>query len=361
MPTAMSMKNNNELSDLIKKIKTKYDLLEKLPVSIKFYEAYSEYRILAEKINHIVEIEKSTKNENLARSPITDNFFGYVNFKVMPILFLLQKEKKALFKKLPANSNEWFVNIQYHFSKLAKMEGDKRFHWWFMETQKVFNDFLDQIETTKTGNKIFVQTNIMNVMHELLDFIKLREVQKNLDLSCLEEIRQNDIHWLVAQYKKLNSSTEKSFSISLSNKGSLGILSLYSEGGNKEDMMQPVYIFQSKLLDVPEAGINLLPSEVVESITLDSITHKLKNTFGKESPKINGQSLKLLKCFFTGNHQTYQCTKALVLEVMRSENKHSGARRQLLSLLRGVADIESIMKKDNKKMVDFYKLVSVKN
>lgn len=84
----------------------------------------------------------------------------------------------------------------------------------------------------------------------------------------------------------------------------------------------------------------------------------LSNSSGKSTSKIEGQAWRLLQCFDT---KTYMCKKMTVIKTMGSENKHSGARKQLLTLLQGVADIVSVPNKDNKKKVDFYKLIEIRD
>ena len=245
------MKNEKKLPDLLGKIKSQYELLQKIPLSPKFYETYGAYRNLAEEINNISKIESIEKN-NQPTDGLFDSFFGYVTFRVLPIISLLQEQKKILFKKLPENSDEWFKNLQFHFLKLAKMEGDTRFRAWFEKTDKLLNDFLDQIETTEKGNKLFLETHIMNVMHELIDLVQARKTRKELQTSSLDAIRENDIHTLVTHFEKLrdNKKSESRFTPSLRDKGDVGIMNIYTEHSKtKDEMMTPVHIFQSKLPD----------------------------------------------------------------------------------------------------------------
>lgn len=83
----------------------------------------------------------------------------------------------------------------------------------------------------------------------------------------------------------------------------------------------------------------------------------LSNSLGEKTPKISGQPLKLLKCFL--KNESNKRKKVEVIKEMGGEHKHSGARNQLRSLLHGVADIESIPNKEDKRRVDFYHLIGV--
>ncbi len=244
------MKNNNQLSDLLKKIKVQYELLEKIPIGVKFYEAYSEYYDTAFELNTILKLEDLDTVKAKTGETFFESYFGYITFKVVPLISLLQEQKKLIFKKLPDNDDKWFINLQYHFSKLATMEGDRDFGLWFGRTEVLLNNFLDKIETTEKGNKFFIETNIMNVMHEIMDYLKVKKLQNEVETPCLEQIKEKDIHRLITLYKKLpkDKKEDKIFDLSLKNKGELGLMSIYAEQTDtKEQLMLPIHIYQSKV------------------------------------------------------------------------------------------------------------------
>lgn len=79
-----------------------------------------------------------------------------------------------------------------------------------------------------------------------------------------------------------------------------------------------------------------------------------------ESLEIYGRSLQLLKCFLA--NKTLTVKRKTVLLKMNGEDQHTGARKQLLSLLSGVADIESVHGNNkNKRIVTEYRLVATEN
>ncbi len=261
----MYMKNDTPIAVLLKKIKAQYELLEKIPLTPKFYEAYSEYRNLADAIEDICKIDSAAKTDLVYEVGRFDSFFGYITYKVIPLIFFMQENKKILFKKLPENEDKWFLNLEIHFAKLAKLQGDTRMWAWFAKTEKVLNDFLDQIETTEKGNKLFLGTNIMNVMHEILRLDKAHAARDELRTTPLQAIHGHDVHSLVLQLKKMDADKEVKPSPSLRSHGEIGIMSAYSnEGMTKETMMMPVHIFQSKLPDAAE-----VQSEVLTELDFD--------------------------------------------------------------------------------------------
>lgn len=241
---------------LLDKIKNQFELLEKLPLGVKFYEEYHKYNEYAQEINKVFKIEKEENIESNDDNTILDSFLGYMTFKVIPIIFILEKDKNSLFEKLPKEDEKIFNDLKFHFGKLAKKEGDRDFEYWFTHTDKLFNDFLDNIKTTKKGNDFFIQTNIMNVMHELLDLLEKQKINKELKTSTIKTIDKNDIHKLVLMYKdylKKNGEekTKKEFSFSLRDKNELNILTIYQEENKtKEELMSPVYIFQTQIKNI---------------------------------------------------------------------------------------------------------------
>ncbi|MFA5778434.1 MAG: hypothetical protein WC870_03050 [Candidatus Paceibacterota bacterium] len=82
---------------------------------------------------------------------------------------------------------------------------------------------------------------------------------------------------------------------------------------------------------------------------------QLCNSNGKKSQIIKLGPLRLLKCFLK-KKETLKCKKDEIIRTMGGQDQYSGARRQLLSLINEVADIDSIHSKDNKKIVEYYQL-----
>ncbi len=268
--------------ELLDKIKNQFELLEKLPLGVKFYEEYHKYNEYAQEINKIFKIEKEDDNKSGDDSTIFNSFFGYITFKVIPIICLLEENTSVLFEKLPKGSEKIFNDLKFHFGKLSKKEGDRDFEYWFTHTDKLFNDFLDNIKTTQKGNDLFIETNIMNVMHELLDLLEKQKINKELKTSTIKTIDKNDIHKLVLMYKdylKKNGEekTEKEFSFSLRDKNELNILTIYQEENKtKEELMSPIYIFQKYIKDIEVSAKNN-EEEKKEYRVSNFFTH-IKNT-----------------------------------------------------------------------------------
>lgn len=108
----------------------------------------------------------------------------------------------------------------------------------------------------------------------------------------------------------------------------------------------------NELKNLKESGLeNIKPS----NLYFNEKTKQLYNNRGQKSQIIKGSPLVLLKCFLK-NKKTLKCKRIDVITKMRGEDQHSGARRQLLSLIRNVADIESIKSKYNKREVEYYQL-----
>lgn len=91
------------------------------------------------------------------------------------------------------------------------------------------------------------------------------------------------------------------------------------------------------------------------NLFFDEKNKQLCNSNGKKSQEIKGGPLRLLKCFLK-NKETLKCKKVEILKTMGGQDQYGGARRQLLSLISGVADIDSIRSKNNKKTVEYYQL-----
>lgn len=259
----MYMSSNEKLAELIRKAIIQTELLDKVPFGPTFYVEYSKYRELADHINKISKIESIDKNNQInLREGLFESFFGFITFRIVPTISLLEKYKKSIFNKLPENDTEYFDSLKGHFLKLAKKYGDRDFDFWLTETQKVFYDFLDQVETTDKGKEIFKKTSIMSVFEELSHLIKLNDMKKELETSSLRSIHENDIHSLVTKYKELikNDDNEVS-SLSLKYKGEIDLFNIYLDNGKtKEDLMTPVYLFQSKILSLE--GLNTKNSKV---------------------------------------------------------------------------------------------------
>lgn len=90
-------------------------------------------------------------------------------------------------------------------------------------------------------------------------------------------------------------------------------------------------------------------------IFFDEKNKQLCNSNDKKSQTIKGGPLRLLKCFLK-NNETLKCKKDEILKTMGGQDQYSGARKQLLSLINGVAEIDSIHHKDSKKTVEYYQL-----
>ncbi|MEI8223786.1 MAG: hypothetical protein WCG20_01545 [bacterium] len=115
-----------------------------------------------------------------------------------------------------------------------------------------------------------------------------------------------------------------------------------------------------KLLEKKNSGNISSGKPKLKNLYFDPKSGILSNSYGKSTQKISGAPRKLLECFFEGG-KDLTCKKERVIERMGGEYQHTGARKQLLSLIRGVADIDSIKDRDDKRNVDLYDLIEVKN
>jgi len=109
-----------------------------------------------------------------------------------------------------------------------------------------------------------------------------------------------------------------------------------------------------------EEQVKIPKNKKIIKLHFDKKNKKLCNSVGGKSQKITGSSLRLLECFLK-YPKTFKCKKEEVIKKMKGENQHSGARRQLLSLLGGIADINSIPYKEDKKSVEYYQLIAIEN
>lgn len=64
-----------------------YELLHKLPLDLDFYEKYHEYKLLAIEIESLMNVDKKTITDNSYKSFMYDTLYGYVHFKITPILY----------------------------------------------------------------------------------------------------------------------------------------------------------------------------------------------------------------------------------------------------------------------------------
>jgi hypothetical protein len=115
---------------LISKINTIYDVLLKIPLGLDFYEKYHEYKILALKLEAVFKIDKKPvldDKQDHSESFMRDSLYGYVHFKLFPLLSLIEKNKDVLFTKFP--DYNLFTEVKYNFLKLGKMEDDERYQY----------------------------------------------------------------------------------------------------------------------------------------------------------------------------------------------------------------------------------------
>jgi len=173
-----------------------------------------------------------------------DTLYGYVHFKIFPMLNLLEKNKEKLFTKFP--DENVFNQVKYHFLKLGKMEDDKRYEYWLSKTDRVFNNFLDRIKTTKKGSDLFIETNIMNAIHEINDLCIHIKKDKNSKKPYLDRMNENDTYGLLKEIDKLGANKETKVTLSLRDKGKTDYIGFYDRNKlTKEEMLEPAHLFQS--------------------------------------------------------------------------------------------------------------------
>ncbi len=271
---------------LISKIEVVYDLLQKLPLDLDFYEKYHEYKLLAIEIENLTKIDKKTSTDgkdNSFESFMVNSLYGYVHFKLFPLLNFIEEKKDILFIEFP--DENLFKEIKYNFLKLGKMEGDERYGYWLAKTENNFNDFLDSIKTTKKGNDFFIKTNIMNAIQEIDTLYKHREKDKKIKKSYIERIDDNDTYGLVKQIKELEPDKKPKFTISLRNKGETDYIGLYDRNNlTKEEILEPVLLFQGLVSTNFKNGEQIFDEE--------NIIY-----FNNETSKIicNGKEIKIMK------------------------------------------------------------------
>ncbi len=256
---------------LISKIGLVYELLHKIPLDVDFYEKYHEYKLLAVEIESLMNIDKERSAEdNSIESFMSDTLYGYVHFKIFPLLNFIEKNKETLFLEFPEDA--LFKEVTYNFLKLGKMEGDERYDYWLSKTDDTFNVFLDNIKTTEKGNNFFVKTNIMNSVPEIDVLYKHIQKDKKSQKSYLERIDENDTYGLIEKIKELEVDETLDFSISLTNRGKTDYIGFYDRNElTKEEMLEPVNLFQNliKLNDIEQA------TEKEDSVLFDSESSKL--------------------------------------------------------------------------------------
>ncbi|MEX2409992.1 MAG: hypothetical protein WD607_01245 [Candidatus Paceibacterota bacterium] len=271
---------------LILKINSVYNILNKIPLSLDFYEKYHEYKILALKIEKLLEIDKKSivdEKQDSIKSFMLDTLYGYTHFKIFPLLNFIEENKGTLFTKFP--DENVFNQVKYHFLKLGKTEGDERYEYWLSKTNEIFNNFLENIKTTKKGNDLFIKTNIMNAIPEINDLYTHIKKDNNSKKSYLERIDENDTFGLIIKIKELEMDKKMNFTISLRDKGKTDYIGFYDKNKlTKEEMLEPIHIFQS-----------LIDSSLKDK---DKIIEQQKIvSFDSESSKIlcNGKEVKITK------------------------------------------------------------------
>lgn len=271
---------------LISKIEVVYDLLQKLPLDLDFYEKYHEYKLLAIEIENLTKIDKKTSPDNKGNSFdsfMTNSLYGYVHFKLLPLLNFIEEKKDIFFIEFP--DENLFKEIKYNFIKLGKMEGDERYDYWLAKTENNFNDFLNNLKTTKNGNDFFIKTNIMNAITEIDSLYKHRKKDKKIKKSFIERIDDNDTYGLVKQIKGLEPDKKPNFTISLKDKGETDYISFYDRNNlTKEEILEPVNLFQGLISANFKNGEQIFDKE--------NIVY-----FNYETSKIicNGKEIKMMK------------------------------------------------------------------
>ncbi len=274
------------IQKLVSKIEVVYDLLHKLPLDLDFYEKYHEYKLLALKLQNISKIDKkSTINDksDSFESFMFDSLYGYVHFKIFPLLNLIDENKEVLFSEFP--DENLFKEVKYSFLKLGKMEDDTRYEYWLSKTNDTFNKFLDNIETTKKGNDLFIKTNIMNTIPEIHNLYKHIQKDKKSKMAYLERIEENDTFGLVKKIKELGLEKKIDFTVSLKDKGNTDYIGFYDRNKlTKEEMLEPVNLFQNLIKTHFEDG--------EKNIEKNNTVY-----FNNESSKIicNGYEVKITK------------------------------------------------------------------
>ena len=291
-----------EIKKLIKKINNTYDLLKKIPVSIDFYKKYHEYKIYAEKIEVYLKIDKESKEDEMSADEfINDSLYGYVHFKIFPILDLLEKHKDNLFLKLPED-DEIFTKIKHSFLKLGKMDGDTRYEYWLNKTNILFDKFLNDIKTTTKGNNFFIETNIMNAIPEIDELYRHIQEDREQNKTYIERMEENDTYGLLKKIEEMGQMKD-SRSVSLRDKGSTDYVGFYDRNKtSKEKMMEPIHIFQAliKEKDIDELNnyFNKYDNQrKIISIGDKKIKLKLK---GKDT-----DGIKLLEILLTDKNKTW--------------------------------------------------------
>lgn len=270
---------------LISKIDVVYDLLHKLPLDLDFYKKYYEYKILAIEIEKLMKIDKEVVIEDKDSFEFFafNTLYGYVHFKVFPLFNFIEENKEILFLEFP--EDDILKEVKYSFLKLGKMEDDTRYEYWLFKTNTIFDEFLSKIKTTKKGNDLFIETNIMNAIPEIDELYKRIQKDRKNKMTYLERIEENDTYGLVKQVKELGMEKKPEFSISLRDKGNTDYLGFYESNKlTKEEMLEPVELFQSLIKLKLEDKDDYM--EMEDSVLFDS-----------ESSKItcNGNEIKITK------------------------------------------------------------------
>lgn len=254
-----------DIEEIIEENARVYNLLKSLPLGLDFYKNYNEYSLNAKKIEDVLKVDKQTVKEEVSAEDIfnpSSTLFNYINFKVVRILNSIFNKKDELIIKMPGEESQH--ELLYYFLKLSRKEDDVSLWYWFHKTDKVFNEFLDEVETTEAGNKLFVETGIMNVMHKIKDLIDGNEEERVFRLSYIERINENNNYGHHNVDDKLGKPPRYFDERSLDANGKAGYIEdLNPDGKPKEYFMQPVDIFQSLVIS---RGNKAVKSEKVKNL-----------------------------------------------------------------------------------------------
>jgi hypothetical protein len=240
-----------ELKKLISQIEVVYEVLHGLPLDLDFYEKYHEYKILANKIEKLAHIDKEKiEEDDSCESFMQDSLFGYVHFKLFPLFQFMEKNKDMFFLKFP--EDEIFNQVKHCFLKLAKMDEDERYPYWLDKTNKTFDDFLGQVKTTEKGNRLFMDTNVMNAIPEIDTLYRHIQKDRKSKKTYLERIDEGDPHGLMLKVNKLAETMGKGdkneFSFSLRHKGKTDYINFYDRNRlTKDEMLEPVKLFHARI------------------------------------------------------------------------------------------------------------------
>jgi hypothetical protein len=161
----------------------------------------------SQEIDDILKIDQPETDSYKFDPSNPNTLFEYIQFVIMPFIHLIDEKQNDLFTALPYDVDEFFLHLKSCLLKLASMEDDMDYNYWFNLTNDIYNSFLrdTQISEDKKRKLLVHGLDIDNVMNEISNFVKYNEKRRKQNQSFF------DMMWITqeAYDKKLSSLKEQ--------------------------------------------------------------------------------------------------------------------------------------------------------